>query len=45
MAHKTNLTIQILLHLQIIIRPEGLIYTLYNYFSNNLKSIWNSQSL
>jgi len=36
-AHKTNLAIQILLHLQMIIRLEGLIYTLYNYFSNSLK--------
>lgn len=37
MAHKTNLAIQTLLHLQMVIRLEGFIYTLYNYFSNNLK--------
>jgi len=36
-AHKTNLAIQILLHLQMIIKLEGLIYTLYNYFSNSLE--------
>jgi hypothetical protein len=37
MAHRTNLEVQIFLLLQMVIKLEGLFYTLYNYFSNNLK--------
>ncbi len=36
-THKTSLAIQTLLHLQMVIKLEGLFYTLYKYFSNNFK--------
>jgi hypothetical protein len=37
MAHGTNLEIQTLSHLQMENIIEGLLQTLYNYFSKNLK--------
>ncbi len=36
-AHGTNLAVQILSHLQMVNKIEGLFQTLYNYFSKNLK--------
>ncbi len=37
MAHRTNLAVQILSHLQMVNRFEGLFHTLYNYFSKSPK--------
>jgi hypothetical protein len=45
MAHKTNLAIQILSHLQMVNKIEGLLQTLYNYFFKSPKKIWNLQKL
>ncbi len=36
-AHKTNLVVHILSHLQIVSRLEGLLQTLYIYFSTSLE--------
>jgi hypothetical protein len=37
MAHKTNLTIQILFHFPMVNIIKGLLSTLYNYFYKNFK--------
>jgi hypothetical protein len=37
MAHRTNLMVQILSHLQMGNKIEGLFQTLYNYFFESLK--------
>jgi hypothetical protein len=37
MAHRTNLMVQILSHLQMGNKIEGLLQTLYNYFSKSFK--------
>jgi len=37
MAHKTNLMVQTLSHMQMVNRIESLPQTLYNYFSKSLK--------
>jgi hypothetical protein len=36
-AHKTNLGVQIVSHLQMVSKFEGLFQNLYNYFSKSLK--------
>jgi hypothetical protein len=36
-AHRTKLGIQIMSHLQMVNRFEGLLQNLYNYFSKSLK--------
>jgi hypothetical protein len=37
MAHETNLAVQTLSHLQMVNKIEGLLQTLYNYFSKSSK--------